>query len=129
MPGAARHRTRASTRTLVRMQLTGPFDLWTGVAIVVAIVVVLTAVLQLAFEGLVLALGTLVISGLSAGRIKVGERRNLGKPAQQLSGGAVFYYEGSVCHIYQNYAALVGLISVLLIVTAVFGVTVWTNAH
>jgi phosphatidylserine synthase len=111
------------------MQLTEPFDLWTGVAIVVAIVVVLTVVLQLAFEGLVLAVGTLVISGLSAGRIKVGERRDLRKPVQKLTGGAVFYYEDAVCHIYQNYAALVGLISVLLIITAVFGVTVWTNAH
>lgn len=74
------------------MELTGPFSLWTGLALVGVIVVVLTVVLQ-------------------------------------LNGGAVFYHEDSVCYIYQNYAVLVGLIAVLLIITAVFGVTVWTNAH
>jgi hypothetical protein len=107
------------------MDIPAPTNLWTVLAIIVAFAVVL----QFAFEGLVLALGSLVVWAVSAGRIKVGERRSLGKVPPKLNGGSVFYYEDSHCYVYQNYVVLIGLISVLLLLSAIFGASFWVNAH
>ncbi|MGE0373482.1 MAG: hypothetical protein AB7Q01_16605 [Gammaproteobacteria bacterium] len=100
-----------------------------GVWIFGAIVVGAAIVLQLAFEGLVLALGSMIILALSRGRIKVGEARNLGKGPPKVQGGAIFYYEDSQCYIYRNYVGLIGLLAVLVALGAVFGIGFYANAH
>jgi hypothetical protein len=107
------------------MDIPAPTNLWMVLAVILAIVVVL----QLAFEGLILALGSVVVWALSAGRIKVGERRSLGKPPPKLTGGNFFYFEESRCYVYQNYVVLIGLVTVLLVLTAIFGASFWANAH
>jgi|SRR5882762_2201518 len=106
------------------MEFTGTTGFW----VLFAMIVAFTLVLQLAFEGLVLVVGTFVLWGLSAGRIRRGEFRHLGKAPPKPSGGAVFYYEGSRCYMYQNYVGLIGLVTVLLALTAVFGVGMWIYA-
>ena len=107
------------------MDIPAPTNLWTVLAVIVAIVVVL----QFAFEGLILALGSVLVWALSAGRIKVGERRSLGKPPPKLHGGNVFYFEESQCYVYQNYVVLIGLVAALLSLAAIFGASFWANAH
>lgn len=109
----------------MRMDISAPSGLWMFIAVIVAA----TAVLQLAFEGLILALGSLVVWALSAGRIKVGERRSFGKPPPKLHGGTVFYFENAQWYVYQNYVGLIGLLAVVLLLSAIFGASVWVNAH
>jgi hypothetical protein len=94
-----------------------------------AVIVGAAVVLQLAFEGLVLALGSMIIVALSRGRIKVGEARNLGKAPPKIQGGGVFYYENTQCYIYRNYVVLIGLLAVLLALGAIFGIGFYANAH
>ncbi len=106
------------------MEFTSTAGLWALFAIIVAF----TLVMQFAVEGVVLVVGTLVLWGLSGGRIKRGEFRHLGKAPPKPGGGAVFYYEGSHCYMYQNYVGLIGLVTVLLALTAVFGVGMWIYA-
>jgi hypothetical protein len=106
------------------MEFTGTTGLWGLFAIIIA----LTLVMQFAFKGLVLAVGAAVLWGLSGGRIRRGEFRHLGKAPPKPSGGAIFYYEGSHCYMYQNYVGLIGLVTVLLALTAVFGVGMWLHA-
>lgn len=107
------------------MEFTGSQGLWTALAIILVVVIAV----QLAFEGLVLGVGAFIVWALSGGRIKSGERRHLSKPPPKLSGGAVFYYENSGCYMYQNFVGLVGLLAVLLSLTAIFGIGMWVYAH
>ena len=67
-------------------------------------------VLQFAWEGLVLTTGVIVVKIFSAGHIRIGDRRILGKALPKINSGQVFYYEGGVCYIYQNFAQLIGLV-------------------
>lgn len=90
--------------------------------IVVAILVGISLGLQVAFEGLILALGSAIVWVFSGGRIKVGESRDLIEPSPKLGGGAVFYYENSHWFVYRNYAVLIGLVAVLSILAAIVGI-------
>jgi hypothetical protein len=101
-----------------------PQNLW----IVLVIVITIVVVVQLTFDGLVLAIGSFTVWALSAGHIKIGVRRNLWKPPPKLNGGQVFYYENSTTYMYQNAVALVGLVVVLSGLTAIFGYGMWTNS-
>ncbi|MDH4323980.1 MAG: hypothetical protein OEW90_07545 [Betaproteobacteria bacterium] len=94
-----------------------------------AIILGVTIVLQLGFEGLVLALGSMIVLALSRGRIRVGEARSFAKAPPKLHGGWVFYYENSQCYVYRNYAVLIGLVAVLLALGAIYGIGFYFNAH
>jgi hypothetical protein len=75
-------------------------------------------VLTLAWEGLVLSTGALLIWGLSWGGIRVGEHRNLSKPAPKANSGRVFYFENGRWYIYRNFAILVGWAFLMLVLIA-----------
>lgn len=101
-----------------------PNSLW----ILLIAFVILAVAVQFVFDTFVLAIGSLLVWVLSAGRIKTGERRNLGKLPPKPNGGRIFYYENSSTYMYQNFVALVGLVAVLSGLTAIFGYGMWTNA-
>jgi hypothetical protein len=98
--------------------------IWTFLAIAVAI----TLVFQFAFEGLVLVVGAFVLWALSGGRIKRGEACDLWKTPPKVAGGAVFYSEGEQRYMYRNFVGLIGFVAVLLGLTTIFGVGMWTEA-
>lgn len=95
---------------------------------IIAIVVAITMLFQFAFEGLVLVVGTFGSRALSGGRIKRGEARDLWKIPPKPVGGAVFYSEGEQRYMYHNFVGLIGLVTVLLALTAIFGVGMWKHA-
>ena len=100
----------------------------TGLVGFFAILFALMLVAEIVFHGLVLQVGTFVVWVLSAGRVKRGVRRTLWKAAPKPKGGAVFYYEGSDCYMYENYVGLIGVATFLLALTVVFGVGMWVHA-
>ena len=110
--------------TLVLMKLSSD-NLWIFLVAGIA----LTVVAQLAADAIILAIGSFVVWALSAGRIKIGVRRNLWKPPTKPNGGRVFYYENSTLYMYENVVALVGFVVVLAGLTAIFGYGFWPNAH
>ena len=106
------------------MEIFSTGSIWTLVGVGLAIIVAI----QFASEIVALAVGSLVIWALSFGRIKIGERRHLGKAPPTLNGGPVFYRVGARWYIYQNFASLLGLVVLLAALTAVFGVGMWLSA-
>ncbi|MBU1425528.1 MAG: hypothetical protein KKH12_03030 [Gammaproteobacteria bacterium] len=104
-------------------------ELWpNNVWIALVAVITLIIVMQFAFDAFILAIGSLIVWVLSAGRIKTGERRVIGKSPPKPNGGQIFYYENSATYMYQNFVALVGLVFVLSGLTAIFGYGMWTTA-
>ena len=114
-----------SNRSLGRMDT---IPLPDGMWLLFGVLVFFSLVLALAWEGLVLSTGALLVVSLSAGRIRAGERRNLWKRPPKLNGGQVFYFEDSKCYIYQNYLPLIGLVFWLLCLFAILGFGLFTNA-
>ena len=105
------------------------FNSTTGLWALLAIIVALGLLMQLAFEGMILMVGSFVLAALSGGRIRRGELRRFGKTdSPKLNGGTFFYYEGSCCYMYQNYVSLIGMLTVLLMLTLIFGLGVWFHA-
>ena len=84
---------------------------------------------QFVFERFALMAGSIVIRMLSSGRIKCGVSRRIWKAPPKENSGLILYEENNQQYMYSNFVGLIGLTAILILLTVIFGLSMWTETQ